>query len=177
MFRKLSQGEKTAVTNIDATAKNKSKWRWLEEKVKINVTLTRKKDRVSREVVCVGDSIHKINQPGHALRAWCHESIWYGFKGKLAHHHSSQENFPRTSLCPRKSLIIIMPNIVIFSAELFQADMCDLFKPVKVSFSFIFIPCVYLLLILLKLHFHGPYLKQAVKLLICYSLPPEWHFQ
>ena len=139
--------------------------------------LTCKKDCVSREVVCIGDLIYIINQPGQALCAWCHEIIRYGSKGKIAHHHRSQENFPRTSLCPRKSLIIIMPNIVIFSAELFQADMCDLFKPVKVSFSFIFIPCVYLLLILLKLHFHGPYLKQAVKLLICYSLPPEWHFQ
>ena len=125
MFNKLSQGEKTAVTNIDATAKNKWNWRWLEEKVKTNVTLTRKKDRVSREAeVCVGDSTHKINQPGHALRAWCHESIWYGFKGKKAHHHRSQENFPRTSLCPRKSFIIIIQNIVSLSAELFQADKC-----------------------------------------------------
>ena len=73
--------------------------------------LIRGKDRVSCEMeVCAGDSIHKVNQPGQVLCAWCHEIIWYGCKGKIAHHHSSQENFPRTSLCPRKSLIIRAPN-------------------------------------------------------------------
>ena len=92
MFCKLSQGKETAVTEIHATVKNKWNERWLEEKIKANMTLTRRKDGVSREVeVCVGDSFHKINQPGQAFCAWCYEIIRLGSKGKIAHH------FPRTS--------------------------------------------------------------------------------
>ena len=108
LFHKLSQGKKTADTEIDAMVKNKWNLRWLEEKVKTNVTLTHEKDVVGCEVeVCMGNSIDKINQPGHAFWAWCHEIIRLGSKGKIAHHHGSQEKFPRISLCPRRSLIKI----------------------------------------------------------------------
>ena len=94
------KGEKTAVTEIDATMKNKWNLRWLEEKVKTNVTFTGEKDHVSHEVeLCV--------KPGQAFCAWCHEIIRFRSKVKIAHYHSSQENFPRTSLCPRRSLIKI----------------------------------------------------------------------
>ena len=105
MFCKLSQGKKTVVTEIHAMVKNKWNESQLEEKIKANVTLTRRKDRVSHGVeVCVGDLFHKINLPGQAFCAWCSEIIQLGSKGKIAHH------FPRTSLCPRKSLIIWASN-------------------------------------------------------------------
>ena len=50
MFHKLWQGEKTAVTEIDAMVKSKWNWRRPEEEVKTNATLTSEKYPVSREV-------------------------------------------------------------------------------------------------------------------------------
>ena len=83
MFRKLLQGEKATVTEVDATMKNKWNWKWLEEKVQTNVTLTREKDCVSCNMEgCMGGLIHKVNQLSQALCAWCHEIIKYGSKGK-----------------------------------------------------------------------------------------------
>lgn len=100
MVSLIRKGDENKILEIDKTVKNKFKFSWLMQTIKLKVKLNGKEEEVEEKLE---DYIAKTDQPGQAQCTYCKELINYGSRGVISLKEHAQKVKHKQHICTHRT--------------------------------------------------------------------------